>query len=597
MNAVLRLLLAAVLLGGAAVAHAEPKVLRYAFPVAETGFDPAQVSDLYSRTVLAHVFEAPYRYDYLARPFKIMPNTADGMPEVSRDFRTWTIHLKQGIYFADDPAFKGKPRELQAQDYVYTMKRFFDPAMKSPSYSSMNEEGILGLNELREQAMKTNKPFDYDREVEGVRALDRYTLQFRLKEPRPRFLYTLADSSNYGAVAREVIDAYPGASMEHPVGTGPFRLAAWRRSSQMVFERNANYREVTYEAEPNADDADGQALLRQFKGRRLPMIDRVEISIVEESQPRWLAFLNGQFDLLAVPLEFVNIAVPKGKLAPNLAKRGMRVSQVLNADIVYCFFNMEDPVIGGYTPEKVALRRAIGLGIDTQRLIRLVYRGQAVPAQSIVAPNTYGYDAQLKSESSDFDLARAKALLDLYGYVDRDGDGWREMPDGRPLTIEYATQPSQTDRQINEMWKKSMDALGVRLVIRTAQWPEQLKKARAGQLMIWLLGGSATNPDVQDAFQVLYGPAAGGQNLARFKLAAFDRLYERIQELPDGDERLKLIAQANKLLLAYEPQKFALHRVATDLAQPWLTGFRRPPFSRQFWQYVDVDLGKRPPTH
>src|SRR5690348_1694522 len=107
------------------------KVLRYAFVAAETSFDPAVVSDLYSRIVTAHVFEALYRYDYLARPSKVVPHTATAMPEVSDDFRTWTIRIRPGIFFADDPAFDGKPRELVAADYVYAWKRFFDPALKS----------------------------------------------------------------------------------------------------------------------------------------------------------------------------------------------------------------------------------------------------------------------------------------------------------------------------------------------------------------------------------------------------------------------------------------------------------------------------------
>jgi ABC-type transport system substrate-binding protein len=587
-----------VLFAMAAAAHAaEPKVLRYSFLIAETGFDPAQVNDLYSRIVLSHMFEAPYKYDYLARPFKVKPNTADGMPQVSDDFKTWTVHIKPGIYFADDPAFKGRKRELVAQDYVYTMKRFYDPAMKSPAYSGMNEEGILGLDELRLDAIEGRKPFDYDRPVEGVRALDRYTLQFKLKEPRPRFLYTLTDNSIYGAVAREVIEAYPGRTMEHPVGTGPFRLAEWRRSSRMVLERSPNYRGPSYDAEPNPDDAEGQALLQRFKGRRLPMVDRVEISIVEESQPRWLAFLNSEFDMVTVPAEFCNMAVPNGKLAPNLAKRGIRFHRLLNADRVLFYFNMEDPVVGGYTPEKVALRRAIGLAVDVEREITQVRRGQAIPAQSIVAPNTYGYDSHFKSENSDFDVARAKALLDTYGYVDRNGDGWREKPDGSPLVVEYASQPSQLDRQFDELWKRSMDAIGIRVAINTAKWPEQLKKARAGQLMVWQLGYTAANPDVQEAFQTLYGPAAGGQNLARFKLPAFDRLYERMQKLPDGPERLETIAEANRLLLAYAPDKYTVHRIVPDLTQPWLIGFRRPPFGNQWWQYVDVDMSKRPPLH
>ncbi len=576
-------------------APAAAKVFRYAFPVAETGFDPAAVNDLYSRYVIAHLFEALYEFDHLARPYKIRPNVAAAMPEVSADFRTWTVRLKPGIYFVDDPAFRGRRRELVAQDFVYSWKRAFDPVTKSPTYSSFNEEGALGVNELREQAIASGRPFDYDRPVEGVQALDRYTIRFRLAHPRPRLLYSLTGSIGYFPVAREVVEFYGDKVGEHPVGTGPFRLGAWRRSSQITLERNPTYREVFYDAEPNADDAEGQALLARFKGRRLPMIDRVEIAIIEESQPRWLAFLNREFDLVTVPLEFAGQAVPNGELAPNLARRGIELQRALAADVILYFFNMEDPVVGGYTPEKVALRRAISLATEVTREIGQVRRGQAIPAQSMVAPFGYGYDPHYKSINSDYDPARAKALLDLYGYVDRDGDGWRELPDGRPLVLEYATQPDGISRQFDELWKKNMDAVGVRLRLRTGQWPEQLKAARAGQIMVWQLGYTSTNPDLQEALQILYGPAAGGQNLSRFRFARFDEIYERLQLIPDGDERLALLREAQNIIAAYMPQKYTVHRINNDLTQPWLIGYRRPVFGRQFWQYLDIDDSRRTP--
>ncbi|WP_284618581.1 ABC transporter substrate-binding protein [Aquabacterium humicola] len=570
-----------------------PKVLRYAFLIAETGFDPAQISDLYSRIVTAHLFEALYKYDYLARPYKIKPHTAAALPEVTNEFKTWTIRIQPGIHFVDDPAFKGRKRELVAEDYVYAIKRTFDPTNKSPGISTWQEAGIIGLDELRERAIKNKTPFDYDTPIDGLKALDRYTLQFNLKAPRPRLLFQLADSSTVGAVAREVIEAYAGDTMAHPVGTGPFRLAEWRRSSRIVLERNPNYRELLYDAEPQADDAEGQAILQRFKGRRLPMVDRVEISIIEASQPRWLAFLNGEIDYISVPGEFASIAAPNNQLAPNLAKRNLKMYRTLLPDRVLLYYNMEDPVVGGYTADKVALRRALGLAMDIKREITLVRRGQAIPAQSMISPHTFGYDDNFKSENGDYNLPRAKALLDLFGYVDRDGDGWRDRPDGQPLVIDYASQPDESSRQFDELWKHDMDALGVRTKIVTAKWPEQLKRARAGQLMTWQLGYSASNPDVQDAFQAVYGPAAGGQNLPRFKLDAFDRLYDRMQSLPDGPERLQAINDANKLLLAYAPMKYSVHRVALELVHPWLAGYRRPPFGNQWWQYVDVDGPKR----
>src|SRR5207237_895772 len=237
------------------------------------------------------------------------------------------------------------------------------------------------------------------------------------------------------------------------------------------------------------------------------MIDRVEIAIIEEPEPRSLSFLNREFDLVSpVPLDFADQALPNAKLAPYLTRRGVQMDRIVAPDRTLFYFNMEDPTVGGMSAEKVALRRAIGLATDVQREIVLIRHHQAIPAQSVVAPGTYGYDARYKSIHSDHDVPRAKALLDLYGYVDRDGDGWRELPDGRPFTIEYATYPDATGRQFSEAWKHNMDTVGIRLRVRVATFPEQLKAARAGQLMIWQLGYSASQPDVQDALQLLYGP-------------------------------------------------------------------------------------------
>ena len=571
------------------------KVLRYAFQVAETGFDPAQIIDLYSRIVTAHIFDSLLTYDYLARPFKLKPSTAEAMPEVSADFRIYTFRIKPGIFFADDPAFKGRRRELVAEDYVYSVKRIVDPKLKSPAQPGLEEEGILGLNELRAEAQKTGRPLDYDRPIEGLRAIDRHTLRVTLREPRPRHIYTWASRDTIGAVAREVVEAYGDRIMEHPVGTGPFRLTEWRRSSRIVLERNPNYREDVYAAEPNADDAAGQALLARFKGRRLPMIDRVEIAVIEQSQPRWLAFLNAEQDVLErIPDEFIDQAVPGGKVAPALARRGIVATRAPAASVSLTVFNMEHPVLGGLAPERVALRRALSLADDVEREIRLVRHGQAIPAQSLVAPLTSGYRPELRTEMGEHSLPRAKALLDVYGYVDADGDGWRDRPGGAPLVLELATQSDQASRQLDELWKKNMDALGVRTVLKTAQWPENLKAVRSGRFMIWRVGSSAGSPDGGGAFERAYGESVGKGNLARFKLPAFDAVYLKIGAEPDGPSRQALFDEATRLLTAYAPYRAGVHRIVTDLAYPWLVGYRRPVFWLDWWQYVDIDAGLRP---
>ncbi|WP_280153335.1 ABC transporter substrate-binding protein [Piscinibacter sp. XHJ-5] len=577
-------------------AAAQPKVLRYAFEVAETSFDPVKLNDLYSRTLTPHIFEAPYTFDHLARPVKIKPLTADGMPQHSADFRTWTVRIRPGIYFADDPAFKGRKRELVAQDYVYTFKRYADPANRSPGWGEIEDQRFVGLAALREEALASHKPFDYDRPIEGIRALDRYTLQFRIEQPRPRFIQLLAVSDLYGAVAREVVEFYGDQIDAHPVGTGPFRLAHWRRSSFIVLERNPDFREMVYDAEPEADDAEGQAIAARFKGRRLPMIDRVEISIIEEDQPRWLSFLGGEADFVyRLGYEFVTMAMPNGKVAPNLAKKGVQGFRVADPATQSMLFNMEDPTVGGYTPERIALRRAIALGMDTRTEIEHAYSGLGVVAQSLYLPFTRGFDVHDKSEFGDYDPPRAKALLDMYGFLDRDGDGWRDMPDGSPLVLRVASQSDKRSRRIAEVLHKNMAALSVRVNFEIAQWPENLKAARAGKLAMWSVGSYADAPDGQGALTQYHSKQIGGQNFARFKLPALDALYERMQVLPDGPERDALFRDAQKLAIAYMPYKHKLSRISTDMAYPWLVGYRRPVFWTHWWQYVDIDESRRTP--
>src|SRR3954467_13484247 len=191
---------------------AAEKVLRYAFPVAETGFDPAQINDLYSSQIVAHIYDSPLKLEYLARPYKIRPNTAAAMPEVSADGKVWTIRIRPGIYFADDPVFKGKRRELTAQDYVYSLKRHWDPKNKSQQLYLVDGR-VPGMDAIRKAALGGGK-FDYDREVEGLKAIDRYTFRTTLTQPMPNLIYQLTNCNLTCAVAREVIEGYADRTME-----------------------------------------------------------------------------------------------------------------------------------------------------------------------------------------------------------------------------------------------------------------------------------------------------------------------------------------------------------------------------------------------
>src|SRR4051812_31226974 len=584
-------ILALVLIAPPAAAE---KVLRYAFRVAETGFDPAQINDLYSSQIVTHIYDAPLKLEYLARPYKMRPNTAAAMPEVSAAGRTWTIRIRPGIYFADDPVFKGKKRELTAQDYVYSLKRHWDPKNKSQQLYLVDGR-VIGMDAIRKAALAGGK-FDYDREVEGLKVIDRYTYRVTFNEPTPDFVYSLASNCNLTcAVAREVIEGYPDRTMEHPVGTNAYRLKEWRRSSRMVLERNPGFREEYYDETAPADDAEAQAFAAKLRGRRLPMVDRVEVYIIEEAQPRWLAFLNAEHDIIDfVPFEFVNLAAPEGHLAPNLQKRKIKMTRNNEHDLIFAYFGMENPVVGGYTPEKVALRRAISLGIDSDEWIRAIYFGQGVPAQSTVPPGAFGFDPELASPLAEFNPAKAKALLDVYGYVDRDGDGYRELPDGSKLVLEIASVPDSTGKRHDELFRKWMDRIGVRTEFRKNQWPQHLKDSRAGKLMIWNLGWLAGDPDADTFYQILYGISKGQANHSRFDLPAWNALYKHAQVLPDSPERDRLYREMDRLFFVYAPLRPVAHRILTGLAYPWVIGYRRNDLARELWIYLDIDESALP---
>jgi len=197
-------------------------------------------------------------------------------------------------------------------------------------------------------------------------------------------------------------------------------------------------------------------------------------------------------------------------------------------------------------------------------------------AQGPILPFETGYDPKFKSEFGDYDPARARALLDLYGYKDRNGDGWREMPDGSPIVLNVATTPNGRDRKIAEVLDKDMRLLGIHVVLKVAQWPENLRMAQAGTLQVWSLGGYASAPDPDGAFARFDSRQVGGQNMARVRLPKLDALYRQIQLLPDGPERQAAMDDATKLAIAYMPYKYTVSRLSIDMTYPQLVGYRRP---------------------
>jgi len=565
------------------------KVLRVVLPWADGGYDP-QAADFFSNAVTRVIFDPLYTYDHLARPMKLVPNTAVALPEISPDGKTWTIRIKPGIYFADDPAFKGRRRELVAEDYVFAWKRVLDPRVRSTEFHVFDAR-FVGSESVLAKARESGK-LDYDAPIEGLKAIDRYTLQLKLNFADTELLSNLTIPAS-AAVAREVVEAYGDAStwvMANPVGTGPYRLKEWRRGHRVVLEANPGFRDVRY---PESSDPADEAITAKLKGKRIPLIGRIEIAIIEEGAPRLLAFERRETDYVTVPNTLASSVLDApANLKPYLAEQGVRLARGIRPGIAYTYFNMEDPVVGGYTPDKVALRRAVSMGYNTPEEIKVIQQGQGTPANQIAPPTVSGHNDTLPARSI-YDPAGARALLDRFGYKDRDNDGYRELSDGRPLTLKLSSSPLPVDRQIDELWLRSMNAIGVRIEFNKQKRPDLVKAAQLGQLQMFRSFGTTTTPEGFGFFGLLYGGHAGLSNVTRFKQPDYDRLYEQARGAPAGPEREALMHKMGDVANAYAPWLLGAFTYENVLVHPWVLGYKYNGFHPHPWAYFDIDTGKR----
>jgi oligopeptide transport system substrate-binding protein len=567
------------------------KTLRVAFPVDVTGFDPQATNDLYSGHIANAIFDNLYEFDYYVRPARLRPVLAESMPEISADGLTWKIRVRKGAFFADDPAFKGKKREVTADDLVYSWKRMLDPKMASPNLWHIDNK-LIGANEVVAEAKTTGK-FDYDKPIEGLKALDRYTVQLKLRQP-DYVLTELMQQYNWSPVAREVVEAYrdPGGRiMTNAVGAGPYMIKQWIKGNKIVLTKNPNYAR----AYPLTDGetAEDKAIIARFQGKDMPLIGNVEVSIIEEANPRLLTFKGGLLDYEFVGPDLIGNVVVNGNLAPEYADKGVKHQRALDPALAYDYFNMDDPVVGGYTPDKIALRRAMIMSYPVEDYVRIVFRNQATPANQILPPTQTGHIPN-KPNVNRTDVPLARALLDKFGYKDRDGDGYRELPDGKPLVITRSSSPRATDRETDELWKKALDSIGIKVAFNTQKWPDLLKQARAGQLQFWALGWNSSGTDGNSFLQLLYSKSIGQSNMARMNLKQYDELYEKAQTLPIGPQRWALYKTMNDLASVYSVWQPGVFRYQNVLTQPWLLNYKRLPYRQHFWHLMDIDETKRP---
>ena len=579
----LRPLLAAALLALAAPAPAaDPtKVLHLATSDIDT-LDPHQLQDAFSRDVASVIFEGMFEWSYLDRPPVPVPRTAQARPEVSADGRTWTIRIKPGILFTDDAAFGGKPRELTAQDYVYSIKRTLDPNLRGGG-DPVSTDLIVGMRAPVEAARKAGARFDYDAPVEGLRALDRFTLQLKLTNAN----YPMATSLLMTwAAAREVVEAAGGDIQARVVGTGPYRLAEWHRGSRVVLEANPGYRPLAF---PESSDPAHADVVRTMRGRKLPAIGRVVLSVIEEQPVRVLEFDRGKIDVVDLRGEAVAPLLKHGELRPDLAARGIRRVPYVSNSSRALYVNMEDPVLGGMTRERIALRRAISMAIDVDTLIKVVYEGQGIASNQVMPPGLAGFDPDWPKR--EYDPVLAGRLLDRMGYGKRDAQGFRTTPDGKPLTVVLTIFTGTVWREIQTLLRRNLDALGVRIEFREMP-PQDLFKAGAqGKFMFNIHGRSAT-PDGL-LYLSFYGPTPPELNESRFRVPQYDRAMEAFLRADNDADRMREARTMIAIVHYYAPLMPLVVDVRNAFVQPWLLGHVPSPFAA-YVQYLDIAPGRAP---
>jgi oligopeptide transport system substrate-binding protein len=538
--------------------------IHLSLPQRVKSLDPIQGNDLYSIIQSSYAYEPLLEYDYLKRPYVLIPRIAGALPALSADKTTYTFHLRAGVHFANDPAFPGgKGREVVAADFIYSWKRLADPRNAAGGWWLLDGK-IAGLNEWRAKPDR-----NYNDEIGGLQAPDARTLIVKLVKPNALFLYALANLPT-AVTAREAVDKYGPEFGQHAVGSGPYVLTENGGGSKFVWDRNPTYHSALYPSIGEKGDPLDDA------GLPLPRNDRIVTQVNEESLPSWLGFLAGKLDLSSIPKDSFSEAIPQGgHLSPELAKKGIRLIEQPELDLTRISFNLADPLFA----KNKLLRQALSLAFDVGPLIRVFYSGQAVPAFGPIPPGLPGYDPALKNPFHGPNLERAKELLARAGY-----------PEGKGLPpIEFVAVAGGPSRQITDYIGQQFAPLGVKLKVEAYSWPEYVKRVSSKRGQMWSFGWIPFYPDADNFLQLFYGKnTAPGPNDMNYVNPHFDALYEKARLELDETKRVALYKEMAKLVTDDTPCIFGVHRTSHYLAQPWLKNLKLSNFAPDQAKYLRV---------
>jgi len=546
--------------------------------------DPAHANDFFSGTAVRRTYEGLYQYHYLKRPYEVVPNIAAAMPAISADGKTYTIRLKQDVYFQDDACFpEGKGRRVVAKDFIFSWMRLADPKTASEVWWALDGR-IVGLNEWREklkQGDANSGTSHYDLPVEGLKAIDDFTLEVRLTREDPLFIHMLTMPATT-VLAREAAEKYGQDLTTRSVGTGPFVLERFEQN-QIIWTRHPKYRLETYPSEGEAGDR--EAGLLADAGKPIPFVDRIIDDVISEDQPAWLNFQQNNHDyLVKIPKDNAkNILTDDFKPTREVSERGMKLLSSPGVEFSYIAFNQTDPVVGG--PKRKFLRQAMSLAYDEAPTIGMFYLGLGKKAESMIPPGVFGYDSEYKNKYREFNVAKAQELLAKNGF-----------PEGKGLPeLTYDLRSDPTARQVAEYFVRSMAKIGIRIKLNQVSWPELNSRIAKKQAQVW--GGIVwvyDYPDPENGLQLLYGPReAPGSNKTSYKNPAYDVLFEKFIRTRDDKERLALIKRMRSIYEEDVPWIVAVHRNENRLTHSWLHNLKVHAFEYNSDKYLRVDAEAR----
>lgn len=537
--------------------------------------DPALAEDVVSGQAAGHLYDRLLQYDDTARPYRLVPALAESMPEMREEGRVWRFRLRENVVFSTDPCFGAAAslagRRVAARDVIFSLLRLADARLHSPGYWTLRDR-VAGLAEFRARTEQqaAGDWSAYDAGVPGLVAVDARTVEIRLTAPYPQLLNVLA--MPYASVVSErAVRQYGQAALaERPMAvTGPFLLADWRRNYRFELRRNPDY----WGWEAGAG------------GPPPPRLNRVVGLVIQEPQTAWLLFLQGNLDLVPLGEETLEAVVDEqGRLAPELAGRGIQMEAAPEFQITYLGFNLRDPVLGG-NPK---LRQALTLAFDRGLRLRLARR-QLLPAYGPIPPGVAGYDPAFRGPFGEPDLARARRLLAEAGYPEG-----RDPATGAPLRLRFDLGGTDLARRRQaELLAQDYRRLGIAVEPALNNWPRFLTKLRQGEVQLFRMAWVGDYPDAQNFLQLFYGPNTGGANRTAYHNPAFDRLYEAASGLPDSPERTALYVRMQALVAAEAPCIFEGFPVGYRLIQPWIAGGRTHAFAWDAWKYIAVDDAAR----